>query len=371
MVQIIKTLVSLPSNRKFSALEILQYTVLISLVLYFGKTLFIPLSFSMLISFILYPICKWLEKKGLNRVVSIFLSISCIFILLGAIVHLLFSQFEAFLQEWPAFKVKFSESLTQLYNFFEEQYGINTDSLSKLPGDLVSGSGSKIFEFLMNSAYSISMLIFFLIIIPVFSSLILYHRQMLVNVLYKLFPADKKKTIHEILTETIISYYNFVKGMLLVYLIVGILNSIGLAIIGIPHPIAFGFIASILTFIPYVGIIISSLLPIVISWVTYDSIWYPLGIIMVFTFVQLLEANIIFPFAVGNRLKINTLTIIVVIIAGGILWGAAGMILFIPFVSIIKLIADRTESLKTLSLLLGSDSPPKNKKVGFFRRNKK
>jgi predicted PurR-regulated permease PerM len=139
----------------------------------------------------------------------------------------------------------------------------------------------------------------------------------------------------------------------LVYLIVGLLNSIGLLIIGVPHPFLFGFIAAVLTFIPYVGIIISSLLPIVVSWVTYNSIWYPIGVVIVFTIVQLLEAYIIFPLAVGNRLKINTLVIMVVIILGGIIWGATGMILFIPFISILKLIADRTESLKTLSLLLG------------------
>ena len=140
--------------------------------------------------------------------------------------------------------------------------------------------------------------------------------------------------------------------MALVYLIVGLLNSIGLAIIGIPHPFMFGFIASILTFIPYVGIMISSLLPIAVSWITFDSIWYPVGVIVVFAIVQILEAYVIFPFAVGNRLKINTLVIIIMITAGGILWGAAGMILFIPFISIIKLIADRNPSLKSLSLLL-------------------
>ena len=61
----------------------------------------------------------------------------------------------------------------------------------------------------------------------------------------------------------------------------------------------------------------------------------------------------------GNRLKINTLVIIIAIIVGGILWGAAGMILFIPFVSVMKLIADRTPSLKTLSVLLGDGEQKK------------
>lgn len=368
MAEIPKIWVPLPTKGKFSVLEILQYTVLISLVLYFGKTLFIPLSFSLLISFILYPICKWLEQKGINKMGSILLAISTIFILSGAIIYLLFSQIAGFLQEWPLFKAKFSETFTQLYAFLEEKYGINSDEFSKFLDNLLNGSGSQIFEFLMNTAYSISIASFFLIIIPVFSTLILYYREMFTNVLYKIFPADKKESIHEILIETIQSYYNFVKGMILVYIIVGILNSVGLAILGIPHPFMFGFIASILTFIPYAGIIISSLLPIAVSWITFNSIWYPVGVILIFAFVQLLEGNLIFPLVVGNKLKINPLIIIIAIIAGGILWGAAGMILFIPFISIIKLIADRTESLKTLSLLLGSDTPPKKKNSWFFSK---
>lgn len=158
--------------------------------------------------------------------------------------------------------------------------------------------------------------------------------------------------IQEIITETIHEYYKFIKGMLLVYTIVGILNSIGLALIGIPYPILFGFTASLLTFIPYIGILVSSLLPITIAWITFNSFWYPIGVIIVFGVVQILEAYIIFPYAVGSRLKINTLAILVVILVGGILWGTVGMLLFIPFLSIIKLIADRTESLQSISFLL-------------------
>ena len=76
--------------------------------------------------------------------------------------------------------------------------------------------------------------------------------------------------------------------------------------------------------------------------------------IALYTFVQYLEANIIFPMAISNRLNINTLATIIMIILGGIIWGAAGMILFVPFIAIVKLIADNTEELKNLSVLLGT-----------------
>ena len=155
-----------------------------------------------------------------------------------------------------------------------------------------------------------------------------------------------------ILDESIHTYFNFIKGMALVYLIVGILNSIGLALLGIPNAILFGFVASILTFIPYIGITIGALLPITISWLIYDSILYPLGVILVFVFVQVLEANVIFPIVVGHHLKINALAAIVVIVAGGLIWGASGMVLFLPFVAIFKLVLDRVDKEHPVSTLL-------------------
>ena len=114
--------------------------------------------------------------------------------------------------------------------------------------------------------------------------------------------------------------------MAIVYLVVGILNSIGLLLLGIPHAILFGFIAAVLTFIPYFGIMVGSLLPITVAWVTYNSIWYPIGIIAVFAVVQYLEANVIFPLAVSNRLNVNALVMLVAIFAGGVLWGSPACI---------------------------------------------
>jgi predicted PurR-regulated permease PerM len=337
--------------KNFSILEILQYLVLISLILYFGKTIFIPLSFSLLISFILYPICKWLEIKGISKTGAISISIFGLTILIISVIYLLFLQIASFTNEWQSLSSKLSETALQLGVYFEQQFGINAQKQSEFIKNFTNNF--EILPLLKNATSSLTVTAFNLVLFPIFSALLLYHRHMLSVVLYQLFPSYKKEIIHEILIETIHEYYNFIKGMGLVYLIVGFLNSIGLLIIGVPHPFLFGFIASILTFIPYVGIMVSSLLPITVSWITYNSIWYPLGVILVFAIVQLLEAYIIFPIAVGKRLKINTLVIIIVIIIGGILWGAVGMILFIPFTSILKLIADRTENLKTLSILLG------------------
>lgn len=324
-------------------------------ILYFGKALFMPLCFSLQISLALYPVCKWFQKFGLGKSMSIIISLLILLFLIFGLLTLLMSQILEFIKEWDVFQNKIQKTIFEINLYLNEKYEISNETQFNFIKNTIGNSSGQIFVFIQNMATSLSESLFFFGMIPIFSALILYYRQLLIKVLCEVFPQEEKSFIVKILTQTIKEYYNFIKGMLLVYLIVGILNSIGLFIIGIPHPVLFGFVASILTFIPYVGIIVSSLLPIIISWITYNSVWYPIGVIAVFTIVQILEAYVIFPFAVGNKLKINSLAILMIIIAGGILWGPIGMILFIPMTSILKLIASQTDKLKIIAILLGDE----------------
>src|SRR5690606_11567263 len=110
--------------------------------------------------------------------------------------------------------------------------------------------------------------------------------------------------------------------------------------------------------IPYVGIIFSSLLPITLAYTTSGSMWMPVGVIFVLGLVQYLEANLIFPKVVGGKLGLNTLASLVIIFAGGLLWGVAGMILFLPLASIVMLVSKEVPEWKALRLLLGEERKP-------------
>jgi predicted PurR-regulated permease PerM len=342
------------NSPKQPLLKILQYIIFIGVILYVGRQLFIPLSFAFFISFVLYPICTKLEKRGFNRTMAIFISIFFLVLATISIFYLLIMQLAGFASEWPQLKIKLIEALGNMSLFISDHFNYSKEEQLSWLSNMGKDSTGGLFQLIQSTLYSSGVWLVLFILIPIFSALLLYYRTMFVNVLFTFFPEEKTPVIRKILHETVTTYYNFIKGMALVYLIVGILNSVGLLIIGVPHPLLFGFIASVLTFIPYVGILVASLFPITLSWITYNSIFYPLSVIALFAFVQYLEANLIFPLAVSNQLKINTFITIVVIIVGGILWGAAGMILFIPFIAIIKLIADNTEELKTLSVFLGT-----------------
>ncbi|WP_439881805.1 AI-2E family transporter [Pontibacter sp. MBLB2868] len=339
---------------KVDWLKLLLYTVLLSMLLYFGKALFIPLSFSLLISFILYPICRWLEARRTPRWVAIVLCLLLVFVLFGGMVWLLVRQMVQFTNEWPVLQEKLFETWSKLSEYLELTYKIDTERQKAWLEGIATEVATTIFNMAQEIIYSSAIGVVLLVLIPLYTALILLYREQLAAALYVLFPRTEHKNIKNILHETIITYYNFIKGMIVVYLAVGILNSIGLLLLGIPHAVFFGIIASVLTFIPYIGIVIGAILPITIAWVTYDSVWYPIGVVVVFTVVQYLEANLIFPWAVSYRLQVNMLFTLLAIMAGGILWGASGMILFVPFIAILKLIADKHEDMRAVSLLLSA-----------------
>ena len=165
-----------------------------------------------------------------------------------------------------------------------------------------------------------------------------------------------KEKLPIILNQSIHSYFNYIKGTFIVYCIVGVLNSIGLLALGINHAILYGMISSFMMVIPYIGILISAALPVSVALITKDSAWYPAGVIAIFVFIQYLESNVIFPRIVGEQLNLSTWATLVAIIIGTLLWGISGMILFTPFIAILKIISDNIEELKPINILLNRNS---------------
>lgn len=342
------------TSTRVNWLKLLNCTVMLSVVLYFGRTLFVPFSFALLISFVLYPICKWLEARKVPRWVAIVLCLFVLLLLIGGLVWLLVRQILKLGEEWPFLQQKLMKTWSDLSAYVELHYGVNTSEQVAWLEGMAADVAATAFNMMQGVIYTSAVSVVLLVLIPLYAALILLYREQLAAALFSVFPDSSHHKIRQILKETITTYYNFIKGMAIVYLVVGVLNSIGLLALGIPHAIFFGVVASILTFIPYVGITIGAILPMTVAWITYDSFWYPAGVVAVFVVVQYLEANLIFPWAVSYRLQVNMLFTLLAIVLGGIIWGASGMILFVPFLAILKLIADKFEEMRPVSLLLGN-----------------
>ena len=98
-------------HRKSALMRTTAWTVLLlsgSILLYLGRSLFIPLSFALLISFVLHPVCHWLERKGVGRLWAIIIALVLLVAVFAAVVALLVSQFMRFTHDWPLLQTKLS-----------------------------------------------------------------------------------------------------------------------------------------------------------------------------------------------------------------------------------------------------------------------
>jgi len=330
-----------------------QVLIIVSLLMYFTKVITIPMTFGILIAIVLYPLCQWLENHHWSRSWAI---AACLFIvlLLGIVlVGVMVWQVVELRQELPKLATKGDKTLWELQQWLTAQFGFSLDMQKNWLRQTTDNLSSRLGTFLVGTVNATARLTFNLVIIPLFAALFLQYRGLLMKGVHQIFGDKYRERVQEVAAKTVVTYHNYIKGLLFVYLIVGILNTAGLAIIGIKQAILFGFIASILTIIPYIGIAIGALLPISVAWIMHDSVWYPLGVMAVFGTVQYLEANLIFPWVVGVQLKVNTLASIVALFLGGVVWGVSGMVLFLPFAAILKVIADEVEEWKPLGTFLG------------------
>lgn len=335
-----------------NTLKYLLLTLSVGLLLFLGKPLFIPMFFGLLVAIVVYPICKNLEKRGVGRSLSIGILLGLVTILAFGLLLVLFIQMQLFQKDLPDISTKLQPLLASFQDWLEQRFSITVAMQDEWLHNSVKDLLSNALAIVRSTINSTIATLFMFFMIPIFSALFLYHRERFVQALVAVAGDDQRTNVYRILNEVVHTYFNYIKGMLMVYIIVGVLNSLGLLALGIRHAILFGMLTAIMTAIPYVGIIISALLPISVAFITKDSAWYPIGVIGVFAFVQYLEANVIFPKVVGMQLNVSTWATLVAILLGGIVWGMSGMVLFIPFVAILKIVADHVESLKPLNILL-------------------
>jgi predicted PurR-regulated permease PerM len=344
------------NNATISWSRYIQPVFFSAALLYFGKTLFIPMFFGLLVAIVMYPVCKKLEQKGWSRTMTTTLSLVIVVALFAMMLALLLWQVNAFWKDWPLIVHKLEELFLDTQAWIVDKTGITIAVQTDWLRNLAMNSGSLTGN-MLGGVFGLTVSTFFMLfMIPVFAALFLYHRQVFVKYLRFVVGERHMARLNIILQEVTHTYFNYIKGMILVYIIVGILNSIGLLALGIKHAVLFGMLTAVMTMIPYIGIIISALLPVTVAWTTRDSVWYPLGVVAVFSFVQYLEANVIFPKVVGAQLNVSTWATLVAILAGGILWGVSGMVLFIPFVAILKIVTDHVEEWKGLNMLLARNT---------------
>lgn len=156
------------------------------------------------------------------------------------------------------------------------------------------------------------------------------------NVLLRAFPDSYESTVHSFAMEIESVTNTFIKGQVLIALILSILYSIALLIVGLPYAIPIGFFSGILGVIPYAGLIFGLVLSMLVQG-TYDpTISGFLYIALAFIIVQFIEGNFITPKIVGDAMGLHPLLVIVALLIGAELMGFSGLLFAIPVATLLK-----------------------------------
>jgi predicted PurR-regulated permease PerM len=316
-----------------------------------ARDIVLPVVFAAIFSVVLTPIAKKIESKT-GRIFSITIVIIGSLLLMSLVTWFVIAQLTALVASLPNIETQYLNLLSNITQSISEQLGFSPQEQVNLLKNGLSGLSTIATEVISSTGY----LAYFFFQVPIYIFLFLLYREKFKQFFEDMSPGNEmhwKKEVEDVIR-------GYISGLSIVVFIAGVLNSIGLLILGIDHAIFFGFLSGALTVIPYVGITVGAALPALLALITKDSLWYAVGVVGVHAFVQFLEGNFITPKVTGSRISINAMAAILALLIGGKIWGIPGMILAVPTVGILKILFSYTESLKPLSSLMDDSEPTKS-----------
>jgi putative heme transporter len=313
------------------------------------RDIVLPIVFAAIFAVVLTPIAKRVEKKT-GRILSIIIVLIAAFTLMGLLTWFVIAQLSSLVANLPNLENQYALFVNSITEYLSTSFGISTAEQGKLLKDGLTSLSAVATDLVASTGY----LAYFFVQVPIYIFLFLLYREKLRLFFESISPGSEMHWKKEV--EGVIRGY--ISGLSIVVFIAGVLNSIGLLILGIDHAIFFGFLSGCLTVIPYVGITVGAALPAVLALITKDNVWYAVGVVGVHAFVQFLEGNFITPKVTGSRISINAMAAILALLVGGKIWGIPGMILAVPAIGITKIMLSYSKSFKPLASLMDDSEVP-------------
>ncbi len=325
----------------------LAIATVIFFLLYLLSPILTPFILGALLAYLGDPLVDKLEARKISRTLSVVIVFITIIIIILAIFLLVIPLFEAQLTRLLA---KLPSAIDWIMTIIKPQlqntFGIDTNTLgidqikNTLTEHFVQTSG--LIKNLVKTLSHSSMILFnwltIIILTPVITFYLLRDWDILVAYIQDLLPRDIEPQISKLAKESDEVLGAFLRGQLSVMFALGTIYSIGLGIIGIEFALLIGMLAGIVSFVPYLGLIIGIIVAgtaVIVQ--TYDIVNL-LYVFLVFAIAQAIEAVVLTPLFVGERIGLHPVTVIFAVLAGGQLFGFFGVLLALPVAAILAVL---------------------------------
>jgi predicted PurR-regulated permease PerM len=350
--------------------QYLLFLILTVLILYFGRAFLIPIVFAAMLAMLMAPVCRKLDALGLNRALSSFACILILVLVIAGVGAIVSAQFAAFAEDIELIEKKGKELVSQTQQYIQNQFGVSEQKQDSVIKEQTKGAGKSAGSYITRFLGGLTSTVASMVLTLVFTFLFIYSKERYENFFLKLYRDKDQTEVKRIVGKISHVSQQYLIGRVMSITIIAILYSIGLTIVGIKNAVLLGCIAALLTVIPYVGTTLGGLFPVMMALVTEDSMQPALFAILVMFVIQTVDNYFIEPNVVGGEVNLSALTSILSILAGGMIWGVAGMILFLPMAGIAKIICDHVTSLQPLGYLIGDPEEKKTSRLSEWIREK-
>ena len=344
------------------SIKIASKMLIISIVviaIYYMHVILVPLLLAFLLTVLLRPIVSFFNHKlKLPHIIAIFTTLILAILAGVGVVLFISKQISGFFEDIPNIQrhlnIHYHNLQYWVYERFNIGYGKQNNYIQKVTEEIQNGDGM-----VAKPLDHFSAILLTILLIPMYTFFILLYRNLFINFLAKMVHVHHHPILKEIILEVKSIIRSYIVGLLFEIVIVTTMVSTGLMIVGIDYAVFIGVVTGILNLIPYIGILLATLLSLSVALGGSSGPGTLLGLIIVFAIVHFIDANILIPRVVSSKVKINALVAIFGIVCSGALIGVTGMFLALPLMAIIKVVFDRIPVLEPWGYFLGDTIPPR------------
>lgn len=327
------------------------------------KSVMVPVTLAWLISLVIYPIIRLLERRGvgprgLSATIVYLFTATILVVVVIYLAPLIFDQIVDFFDtDVPKITAYFQNDFRADQPFGDEIYDwvAATINDSTIISDGISGMIDSLTRSLASSLMS---LIVVLLILPVFLFYYLLDYELVNDSLRSIIPLKYEKDASDLgnrLNQTVGAY---VRGQLILMFSIGAVATIVYKLIGLQYFFVFGLIVGVTNIIPYFGAMIAMVPVVAYAIITKDAGPSPIIVFFVNLALQTIEGNIFQPVIMGKQLQIHPLLIIVSILFFGSLFGVLGVVFASPIAATIRVLTQFYNEKKELRRTQQINAPP-------------
>jgi predicted PurR-regulated permease PerM len=309
-------------------------TAIFILAMWYLGDVILPFVLGGAIAYFLDPVADKLENLGCSRalattiitLVAVVIFVLMILLVVPTLINQAIALFEVAPQLFQDLQAFLAERFPQA---LDEGSTLRQSLLSI--GETIRAKGGELLSSVLSSASSIINIVVLFLIVPVVAFYLLLDWDNMTARIYTLLPRDHAPTVRELASQIDQTLAAFIRGMGTVCLILGTYYAIALMLVGLQFGLVVGFIAGLITFIPYVGALVGGALAIGLGLFQFWGDWVSLGLVAgIFVIGQVLEGNVLTPKLVGSSVGLHPVWLLLALSVFGSLFGFVGMLVAVP-----------------------------------------